>query len=170
MLQSMQREIQRRIDRLPRIQVEPKLLHLERQPSPDQRHVTTQPYFYRMKTVDDVKFLGNSKFLGPASELKGRFTHAYTNIGSILISLFQLVDSEFSEEDILLMHKVSARPAGDNLRSYFMGLLSGPFQKVDASLVSDCCDYYEHARFHPAPYGSAEYASFLELLKKMRQS
>ncbi|CAG0914163.1 unnamed protein product [Notodromas monacha] len=127
----MQREVLRRLERVSKIKVEPKLLHLERQPSPNQRHVTSQPYYFRMKAIDDMKCL---------------------------------------EDEILQMHKVPFRPAGDSLRLYFMSLLSGPFQKVESSVVSDCCDFYEHARFHPAPFTVAEYALFVELLKKMRQS
>lgn len=56
MLQSLKREIERRIEVIPRIQYEPQLIS-------DPRYILTPggqalPHYYRLKAVDDVKSLG----------------------------------------------------------------------------------------------------------------
>ncbi|XP_026681133.1 uncharacterized protein C1orf43 homolog [Diaphorina citri] len=55
---SYRREIERRIECIPRILCEPRLL-----PETDSKYIlppgsNLPPYYYRMKTVDDVKILG----------------------------------------------------------------------------------------------------------------
>lgn len=56
MLQSLKKEIERRIEVIPRIQYEPQLIS-------DPRYILTPggqapPHYYRLKAVDDVKSLG----------------------------------------------------------------------------------------------------------------
>lgn len=57
--QALRREIEQRLDRVAEIYYEPKLLTLE---IDNQANTELSPYYFRMKAVDNMKYLGKFSF------------------------------------------------------------------------------------------------------------
>ncbi|CAG0883403.1 unnamed protein product [Cyprideis torosa] len=73
-----------------------------------------------------------------------------------------LIPDVVSESELGLHHNVPKRYPGDSLRAYLLSLEKGPLAKAQTDAVKQYCDLYEHARFHPAPYGKTEHLQFQE--------
>lgn len=146
--QSLKKEIERRIEVIPRIQYEPQLIS-------DPRYILTPggqvpPHYYRLKAVDDVKTLGKFIIVLLLSNVKPCFTSC----------LF--VETEITRYDNCLK-----RHPSENLRAYLLTTLATPLNGSGQRLIHQFCDLYEHARHDPTEFGDEEYQVYTRLFLKL---
>lgn len=148
-LQSLKKEIERRIEVIPRIQYEPQLIS-------DPRYILTPggqapPHYYRLKAVDDVKSLG--KFTNQHHRVR-------SSVGLIVLSV--LTEAEITKYDNYLK-----RHPSENLRAYLLTTLATPLNGSGQRLTHQFCDLYEHARHDPTEFGDEEYQVYTRLFLKL---
>lgn len=144
--QSLKKEIERRIEVIPRIQYEPQLIS-------DPRYILTPggqapPHYYRLKAVDDVKTLG---------KLPLRYYYVELCFTSCL----------FTEAEITRYDNFLKRHASENLRAYLLTTLATPLNGSGQRLIHQFCDLYEHARHDPTEFGDEEYQVYTRLFLKL---
>jgi len=146
LFQSLKKEIERRIEVIPRIQYEPQLIS-------DPRYILTPggqvpPHYYRLKAVDDVKTLGKSPL-----------HHYWIEPRSI--------SGLFTEAEITKYDNCLKRHPSENLRAYLLTTLAAPLNGSGQHLIHQFCDLYEHARHDPTEFGDEEYQMYTRLFLKL---
>lgn len=165
----MKKEIERRIEVIPKIQYEPQLIS-------DPRYIMVSgnqvpPHYYRLKAVDDIKSLGNWCKLYKNLN----FIKSHTNIflkckerkiwRNILCYCFYtpfITETEISRYDNGLK-----RHPTENLRAFLLSTLAAPLNGSSQRLVHQFCDLYEQARHDPTEFGDEEYQVYTRLLMKL---
>lgn len=148
--QSLKKEIERRIEVIPRIQYEPQLIS-------DPRYILTPggqapPHYYRLKAVDDVKTLG---------KLPLRYYYYIIMLSSASHHVC-CTEAEITRYDNFLK-----RHASENLRAYLLTTLATPLNGSGQRLIHQFCDLYEHARHDPTEFGDEEYQVYTRLFLKL---
>ena len=141
----LKREIERRIDLIPRIVCEPLLISKK-----DPRYIVypgqqIPAHYYRLKAVDDVKILGY-------------LSNTLSNLNFYTVFL----EGEITKQDSCLV-----RHPSENLRAYLLTTLAAPLNGSGQRLIHQFCDLYEHARHDPNHFGDEEYQQYNRLLLKL---
>lgn len=150
-VQSLKKEIERRIEVIPRIQYEPQLIS-------DPRLILTSrgpgvpPHYYRLKAVDDIKTLGN-------------YNYKLITVNSI--SKDNPIFNVFKETEITKYDNCLKRHPSENLRVYLLAILATPLNGSGQRLIHQFCDLYEHARHDPTEFGDEEYQVYTRLFLKL---
>lgn len=154
-LQSFRREIDRKIELIPRVVNEAKLLRDPQdsgQPQilPGTKLIST---YYRLKAVDDIKILG-------------KFLQLYIKVCTK--SIVSLCGWMYTEKELCI-----ARHPSESVRSVLVSTLCGPSEPLSGpaqKVVHQFCDLYEHARHGAADFGEIEYQAYTCLYKKLMEA
>lgn len=145
------REIERRIELIPRILTEPQLM------DEDPRFIVAPGHqipvhYYRFKAVDMVKLLGMS-----LTQWK-----LYVFCERSVVNHLFFVEKEIKQQDPCL-----TRHPNENLRAYLLSTLAATLNGSGQRLIHQYCDLYEHARHDPSYFGEEEYKAYHRLYMKL---
>lgn len=147
-IQSIKKEIERRLDCIQKICFEPQLIWND-----DTRYIVKPdtvlpPFYYRLKAVDDIKILGTYPI-------------------SILYSCAFRLSPKKSTENEIAKQDGNIRQPRDSLRAYLLTSLAASLNSSGQRLIHQFCDMYEHARHDPSDFGNEEYETYRRLFLKL---